>query len=320
MGLNLTDLTHLHLLLNHIPTIGMVAALALFLLALVAKSDDLKRAALGFFVCIALLALPTYTSGNAAAAHLADRPEDTQAVILAHQTAALRASLVLELTGLLAWVGLWQFRRRGHPAAWVMPSVLFLALVTFGLMAQAANIAGEISHTEIRAAENGAAAAPTIAPGGLFDGKRISKTVKDLNWIWAASETVHFFGLATICGVVLLINLRILGFMKGIPFSTLHALLPWGVLGFALNLFTGMTFFVAAADQYIKNPVFHWKIVFLMLVGANALYLTVFDETWKLPAGANASVRDRAIAGAALAGWFAVIYCGDMLPFLGNAF
>jgi len=298
----------------------MVGALGLFLLALISKSDDLKRASLGFFVCIALLALPTYTSGNAAAAHLTERPEATQAIILAHQTAALRGSILLELTGLIAWLGLWQFRRRGHPAIWMMPTVLFLALVTFGLMAQTANIAGEISHPEIRAAEEGGAAAPTIAPGGLFDGKRIAKTVKDLNWIWAASETIHFFGLATICGVVLLINLRILGFMKSIPFSTLHALLPWGVLGFALNLFTGMTFFVAAADQYIKNPVFHWKVVFLMLVGANALYLTVFDETWELPAGANASVRDRAIAGAALAGWFAVIYCGDMLPFLGNAF
>jgi len=320
MTLDLPELTHLHLLLNHIPTIGMIAALGLFLLALVAKSDDMKKASLGFFVCIALLALPTYTSGNAAAAQLADRPEGTQAIILAHQTAALRASLLLELAGLAAWFGLWQYRRRGRPAAWVMPGVLILALATFGFMAQAANIAGDISHPEIKATEDGGAPVVPIPPGGFFDGKRIEKLVKDLPWIWAFCETVHFFGLATISGVVLLINLRILGFMKGIPFSTMHQLLPWGVLGFALNLVTGMVFFVAAADQYIKNPVFHWKVVFLMLVGANALYLTVFDETWGLPAGADAPARDRLIAGTALALWFGVIFCGHMLPFLGNAF
>ena len=296
----------------------MIVGLGLLLLAIIAKSDDLKRASLGVFACIALLALPIYTSGNAAEANLVQRPGTIAAIILAHQTAALRASIVLEVTGLLAWLGLWQYRRRGNPAAWLLPAVLILALVSFGLMAQAANIGGEITHAEIRTSEDGSAYANSA--GGLFDGKRIEKTVKDLRWIWATCETIHFFGLATICGVVLLINLRILGLMKGIPFATLHELLPWGVLGFALNLTTGMVFFITASDQYIKNPVFHWKILFLMLVGANALYLTVFDKTWALPAGADAPARDRAIAAAALAGWFAVIYCGDMLPFLGNAF
>lgn len=296
----------------------MIAGLGLFLLALVSKSDDLKRASMGVFVCIALLALPTYTTGNAAEAELEQRAGTIEAIIEAHQTAALQASVVLELTGFIAWLALWQYRRSGRPAGWTLPAVLILALATFGLMAQAANIGGEISHPEIRAVEDGSAW--TDSGGGFFDGERIASLVKDVPWIWAASETVHFMGLAVICGVVLLINLRILGFMKSIPFSTLHQLLPWGVLGFALNLVTGMLFFIAAADQYIGNPVFFWKVVFLMLVGANALYLTVFDETWALSAGADAPVRDRAIAGASLAMWFGVIYCGHMLPFIGNAF
>ncbi len=35
------DLTHIHLLLNHFPTVGNIIGGGLFLLALVTKSDDL---------------------------------------------------------------------------------------------------------------------------------------------------------------------------------------------------------------------------------------------------------------------------------------
>ena len=44
-----TDLVHIHLLLNHFPTVGMVVGFGLFLLALLKKSDDLKRGGLAVF-------------------------------------------------------------------------------------------------------------------------------------------------------------------------------------------------------------------------------------------------------------------------------
>ena len=58
--------THLHLLLNHFPTIGFIIGLTLFVAALYANSDHLKQAALVIFVGVAILSIPTYTSGNAA--------------------------------------------------------------------------------------------------------------------------------------------------------------------------------------------------------------------------------------------------------------
>ena len=38
-----SELVHLHLLLNHFPTVGMIVGFGVFLLALVKKSEDLKR-------------------------------------------------------------------------------------------------------------------------------------------------------------------------------------------------------------------------------------------------------------------------------------
>ena len=56
-------LSHLHLVLNHVPVIGSVIAFGLLLLALVRRSADLRRAGLEVFVLVGLLSLPAYLSG-----------------------------------------------------------------------------------------------------------------------------------------------------------------------------------------------------------------------------------------------------------------
>ena len=113
------SLTHLHLLLNHFPVIGTIIALFLLMVAVAAKSDDLKRASLAIFLGIALLTIPTYLTGNAAEEGIckADiaapcpEPGVSKALIDAHESAALVAFGFMELTGAFAWLGLWQFRR-----------------------------------------------------------------------------------------------------------------------------------------------------------------------------------------------------------------
>jgi uncharacterized membrane protein len=310
------NLAHLHLLLNHFPTVGMVIGLALLVTAWGWNSDHLKRTALGVFVAIALIAMPTYMTGNAAQEMLASHPEASVELIEAHQSWALLAFAVMEITGFLAWIGLWQYRRQSHPAAWTLPAVFFCAAATFALMAVAANLGGDIMHPEVRAVAEGRASWTIRA----LAGSTLKAAITNSTWIWAFSEALHFMGLSVLFGVVLLVDLRILGFLKNIPFEAIHKLLPWAVGAFAVNLATGMVFFIAAYDQYTGNTVFHWKIVLMLLAGANAGYFTVFDDTWALRAGEEAPVRAKFAAAAAMALWVGVIYCGRMLPFIGNAF
>jgi hypothetical protein len=92
------------------------------------------------------------------------------------------------------------------------------------------------------------------------------------------------------------------------------------MLAFGVNLVTGMLFFIAAASQYIDNGPFYWKIIFLMLAGADLLYLTVFDKTWALQPDEEPPMREKVIAASAMGVWVGVIFWGRMLPFLGNAF
>ena len=142
----------------------------------------------------------------------------------------------------------------------------------------------------------------------------------NLKWGWPASETVHFIGLSLLFGVVLLVDLRILGVLKGVSFASLHRLLPLAALGFGVNVVTGMLFFVGIPGQYIHNVSFYWKMVLVMLAGVNALYFTVLEEPWVLGPKEDAPLTAKIAAASAMVLWVGVLYCGSMLPFLGNAF
>jgi hypothetical protein len=192
--------------------------------------------------------------------------------------------------------------------------------VALALMARAANLGGDIRHPEIRT-DVSADAASADDPE-RFVATRISRYMVDSTWAWPAAETVHFLGLSLSFGVLLAVNLRILGVMRQVPFADVHRLLPWGMLGFGANLITGMLFCIGQPRQYIDSAPFYWKVVFLMIAGANFLYLTVFRKAWATDGddGWDSSLADKAMAVASLFAWLAVLYGGRMLPFIGHAF
>jgi len=319
------NLTHLHLLLNHVPTVGAVVALGLLLLALIRRDEPLQRAGLEVLFVIAVLTLPVYMSGVAAYQTLrTTQPEISDDAMRVHQDAALDGFTVMEFAGFIAWVALWQSRRRGRAARGLVPAVTLLSIVALVLMARAANLGGEIRHPEIRTGVTAGAAAPAADPERFVTSK-ISMIMVNSPWAWPASETVHFLGLSLAFGVLLAVNLRILGVMRQVPFADVHRLLPWGMLGFGANLITGMLFFVGQPKQYIDSAPFYWKVVFLMIAGANFLYLTVFRKAWTPRDNAlygewDASLADKAMAVLSLFSWLAVLYGGRMLPFIGHAF
>lgn len=313
-------LPHVHLLLNHFPIIGTIIGLCLFLGALIGKSEDLEWASFVVFLGIALLSIPTYMSGAAAQDAIKDLPGVSAALMGAHQDAALLAYLFMEITGAVAWFGLWQFRRNSRMGRGVVYAVLVLAVLTVGLMANAGNLGGLIRHPEILSGPDAPPTAGIVHPTLGLSATGIAAFVTGVRWVWPTLQTLHFMGLTLLMGVVFLVDLRMLGVAKNASFATVHRLLPWGMLGFGLNLLTGMCYFIGAPFQYIHNVTFYWKIVLIMGAGVNAIYFTVFDEPWTLRGGDDAPLKSKVIAASAVVLWVGVMFCGLMLPFLGNAF
>ena len=70
-------------------------------------------------------------------------------------------------------------------------------------------------------------------------------------WLWPLFESIHFLGLALVLGVAGFFDLRLLGLMKRIPLRKAAEFLPLAMVGVALNLLTGMYFYVSEPFQVL---------------------------------------------------------------------
>ena len=83
------NIPHLHLLLNHVPTVGTVVGLGLLLLALARRNDHLVHASLEVLFGVALLTLPVYLTGVAAEEAIEGLSGVRPEAIKTHEAAAL---------------------------------------------------------------------------------------------------------------------------------------------------------------------------------------------------------------------------------------
>jgi hypothetical protein len=87
-------------------------------------------------------------------------------------------------------------------------------------------------------------------------------------------QTVHILGIAVVMGSVVMLDLRILGL--AVPSQKIsemtNRLMPWLWWALASNLFSGAFFLFARPNRYFNNPIFGWKISFLI----SAVLLTLF--------------------------------------------
>jgi hypothetical protein len=96
-----------------------------------------------------------------------------------------------------------------------------------------------------------------------------------------------------------------------------HRLIPFGILGFVINATSGLMFLLTEPEQYIYNPSFHFKVLFLMIGGLNAgtFYLTSYRQLFGPEASLDAPFRAKVIATVSLCSWMCVIVGGRLLTF-----
>jgi hypothetical protein len=140
-------------------------------------------------------------------------------------------------------------------------------------------------------------------------------------WAWPIMESLHFTGLCLLIGAVGTFDLRLLGFARSVPIAVVHRLIPWGIAGFALNVTTGSLFVMTEPDQYIYNPSFHLKLLFMAIAGVNAslFYVTSFRHAFGPGARLDAPRHAKIIAAVSLTAWLLVIICGRLITFFRPA-
>jgi uncharacterized membrane protein len=304
---------HVHMILNHAPTVGFVFAIAFFVTALVVNSDLMTKGSLILFVICSILGVPTYVSGTATMWALTQppNPEISKAVINAHRDMALWSLFGLGFTGAVSWFELWRYRYFGRFSKLSLTLVLLLAVVTLGIMAETGHLGGQINHPEIRLASE---IMPSDPQAGIS--MAIESLISQMIW-FVPWQIVHFFGYCLIFGSAVAVLLRLLGFWKTVSFAAVHRLLLLGFLGVLMNVVSGMLMMLADSYRYVvEDYTFAPKIALIPIGVAAALYFSVSDRVWKLRPGEDAPAFAKWIAAGVMLAWAGVIVCGRLLNYL----
>ena len=150
----------------------------------------------------------------------------------------------------------------------------------------------------------------------------VADLMNKTRWAWPISESVHFVGLALLIGIIAPLDARLMGFMRGVSIGALHRLIPFAIAGFVLNLITGLMFLAGTPEQYLGNVSWWFKVLFLLIAGANmlAFEMTQRSRAFAMSPDAATPWAMKAIGAVSLASWVMVLYWGRMLPFAGGAF
>lgn len=99
------------------------------------------------------------------------------------------------------------------------------------------------------------------------DALPVSAAIRESLWAFAVIEAVHLLGLALIGGVVLAVDLSLLGFpIFGRPVEALaRDTEPWLVGSLVVMLTTGVALFLSEATKCYQSTPFWWKISLLFL-------------------------------------------------------
>jgi len=153
------------------------------------------------------------------------------------------------------------------------------------------------------------------------EGSALGDTVRGLGvWSYGVFNLVHIFGIATLFGSILIVDLRLLGVWRSIPLRSIATpALPLAVAGFGLAVASGVCMISANAIDYIGNPFLLIKFPAIALGVVNAAVVA------KLPAWSSACATDTlpvaarrqlAIAGgASLVFWVTAIGSGRMIGY-----
>ena len=147
-----------------------------------------------------------------------------------------------------------------------------------------------------------------------------SSSLRESIYAFPIVEGLHLIGLALSVGLLIFVDLRLLGWwFKKIPIpDILHLLRPWLLVGFVITFITGILLFIATSATVLQLNVFYYKLVFILLAGLNALFFEIkwgrSVDQWGDQIILPLPVK---LAGfASLFLWALVIITGRLIPYL----
>jgi hypothetical protein len=130
--------------------------------------------------------------------------------------------------------------------------------------------------------------------------------------------TAHSVGLATLVGLLILIDLRVLGFVRGLPLPALRKLMPVVWTGFWVNAVSGVMLFSIDAHKDFYSNLFRLKLSAIavgLILGSFIKSGALLESAEQDPHGKVGSLRIRTFAVLSLVSWAGAIISGRLLAY-----
>lgn len=127
---------------------------------------------------------------------------------------------------------------------------------------------------------------------------------------------LHAIGMATMVGLSLVLDLRLLGWFGAIPLPALQRFFGLAWLGFGINFLSGAALFSAQATSYIVDVIFMTKMALVLLGAITAAILqpaVAKSGSW---AGGQVPGGTKAVAAIAIVIWLGAIVMGRLTAYL----
>ena len=133
--------------------------------------------------------------------------------------------------------------------------------------------------------------------------------VRESLWGFAIALSLHAVGMAMVLGVVVVTNLRVLGYVKEIPVLSYSGLFATAWLGFAINLGSGLMLYTSHATEYTFQVVFILKMSLLLLGGILMKVMMNFIRA------DGDHFKIRVMSGICLASWVGAVITGRLMAY-----
>jgi Family of unknown function (DUF6644) len=136
---------------------------------------------------------------------------------------------------------------------------------------------------------------------------------------WEIMLTFHAIGLAIVVGTVLVLDLRILGWFKPIPYTALGEFLSLAWIGIAINIVSGLSLFTSQATSYITNVPFLIKITLIIIGIVNVAYMrkVLRREAAGWDSSGAVSSLGRGLALSSIVIWTFAVITARLIAYIG---
>lgn len=144
---------HTHLLVNHVSLFAAFFGMFAMVWGIARKVKEMKIAASLLFILAAGFSVLALETGESAEDIVEDLPGVSESIIHQHEEAAEAANVACIILGVVAVAGLVTARFKPQYSKYVETASVVVALSAAALLGRAANLGGQVRHTEIRDAK-----------------------------------------------------------------------------------------------------------------------------------------------------------------------